>query len=221
MGFECPVPIQDYDTVTMAHGGGGKVTQRLIEQVLLPTLDNPALRELNDGAVVAWNHDTLAFSTDSYVIHPPFFPGGDIGSLAVHGTTNDLAVAGAKPLYLTLNAFIEEGFEIAVLDRIVASLARAARESGVRITAGDTKVLRRGEGGGAGIGQPGLDQPVGDELFQVGAGAGLHPRRDFLGEEFNQKIRHQFRLSGTGGQFSGTGLPSKTTSPQALIWCQA
>ena len=128
MGFECPVPIQDYDTVTMAHGGGGKVTHRLIEQMLLPTLDNPALRELHDGAVVGWNHDKLAFSTDSYVINPPFFPGGDIGLLAVHGTVNDLAMCGARPRYLSLAFILEEGFLLKDLWTILVSIRESCPE---------------------------------------------------------------------------------------------
>lgn len=158
MGFECPVPIQDYDTVTMAHGGGGKVTQRLIEQVLLPTLDNPALRELNDGAVVPWNHDMLAFSTDSYVIHPPFFPGGDIGLLAVHGTVNDLAMCGARPRYLSLAFILEEGFLLKDLWRVLVSIREACLSLDLPVVTGDTKVVERGKGDGifvntAGIGE--------------------------------------------------------------------
>jgi len=158
MGFECPVPIQDYDTVTMAHGGGGKVTQRLIEQVLLPTLDNPALRELHDGAVVPWNHDTLAFSTDSYVIHPPFFPGGDIGLLAVHGTANDLAMCGARPRYLSLAFILEEGFLLKDLWRVLVSIREACLSLDLPVVTGDTKVVERGKGDGIFINTAGIGQ---------------------------------------------------------------
>jgi hydrogenase expression/formation protein HypE len=101
-----------------------------------------------DAVPITLNGGGVMITTDGFTVQPLEFPGGDIGSLAVHGTTNDLAVAGARPLYLTLNAFIEEGMEVAQLDRIVASLARAAKDSGVKVSAGDTKVLRRGEGGG-------------------------------------------------------------------------
>jgi hydrogenase expression/formation protein HypE len=122
--------------------------RELIEEIFARHLGKDELDTQADAVPIALDGGDVLITTDGFTVQPLEFPGGDIGSLAVHGTTNDLAVAGAKPLYLTLNAFIEEGFEIAVLDRIVASLAKAARESGVRITAGDTKVLRRGEGGG-------------------------------------------------------------------------
>jgi hydrogenase expression/formation protein HypE len=136
------------DRISLAHGNGGRFMRELIEEIFARHLGKDELDTQADAVPITLNGGDVLITTDGFTVQPLEFPGGDIGSLAVHGTTNDLAVAGAKPLYLTLNAFIEEGFEIAVLDRIVASLARAARESGVRITAGDTKVLRRGEGGG-------------------------------------------------------------------------
>ena len=138
----------DDDRISLAHGNGGRFMRELIEEIFARHLGKDELDTQADAVPITLNGGDVLITTDGFTVQPLEFPGGDIGSLAVHGTTNDLAVAGAKPLYLTLNAFIEEGFEIAVLDRIVASLARAARESGVRITAGDTKVLRRGEGGG-------------------------------------------------------------------------
>jgi len=122
--------------------------RELIEEVFARHLGEENLDVLADAAPIALNGADVMITTDGFTVQPLEFPGGDIGGLAVHGTTNDLAVAGARPLYLTLNAFIEEGLEIEVLDRIVASLARAAREAGVQVKAGDTKVLRRGEGGG-------------------------------------------------------------------------
>jgi hydrogenase expression/formation protein HypE len=134
--------------ISLAHGNGGRFMRELIEEIFARHLGKDELDTQADAVPIALNGGEVLITTDGFTVQPLEFPGGDIGSLAVHGTTNDLAVAGARPLYLTLNAFIEEGFEIAVLDRIVASLAKAARESGVRITAGDTKVLRRGEGGG-------------------------------------------------------------------------
>jgi hydrogenase expression/formation protein HypE len=136
------------DRISLAHGNGGRFMRELIEEIFARHLGKDELDTQADAVPIALNSGDVLITTDGFTVQPLEFPGGDIGSLAVHGTTNDLAVAGAKPLYLTLNAFIEEGFEIAVLDRIVASLAKAARESGVRITAGDTKVVRRGEGGG-------------------------------------------------------------------------
>jgi hydrogenase expression/formation protein HypE len=136
------------DRISLAHGNGGRFMRELIEDIFARHLDDPELDIEADAAPIALNGGDALITTDGFTVQPLEFPGGDIGSLAVHGTVNDLAVAGAKPLYLTLNAFIEEGLEIEVLDRIVASLARAAREAGVRVVAGDTKVLQRGEGGG-------------------------------------------------------------------------
>ncbi|MDH5246288.1 MAG: hydrogenase expression/formation protein HypE [Betaproteobacteria bacterium] len=136
------------DRISLAHGNGGRFMRELIEEIFARHLGKDQLDTQADAVPIPLDGGEVLITTDGFTVQPLEFPGGDIGSLAVHGTTNDLAVAGARPLYLTLNAFIEEGFEIATLDRIVASLARAARESGVRITAGDTKVLRRGEGGG-------------------------------------------------------------------------
>ncbi len=136
------------ERITLAHGNGGRFMRELIEEVFARNLAESELDVQADAAPIALHSDDVLITTDGFIVQPLEFPGGDIGSLAVHGTTNDLAVAGARPLYLTLNAFIEEGLEIAVLDRIVASLARAARAAGVQVQAGDTKVLQRGEGGG-------------------------------------------------------------------------
>ena len=136
------------DRISLAHGNGGRFMRELIDDVFARHLVESDLDTQADAVPIALNGGDVMITTDGFTVQPLEFPGGDIGSLAVHGTTNDLAVAGAKPLYLTLNAFIEEGFEIERLERIVASLARAASEAGVKISAGDTKVLRRGEGGG-------------------------------------------------------------------------
>jgi len=160
MPFECPIPIEDYDTVTLAHGGGGKVSQRLIQQMLLPALDNPALRELHDGALLPWGHAALVMSTDSYVIRPPFFPGGDIGSLAVHGTVNDLAMCGARPRYLALSFILEEGFPLRDLWRIVVSVRDTCRELDLAVVTGDTKVVERGKGDGVFINTTGIGERV-------------------------------------------------------------
>jgi hydrogenase expression/formation protein HypE len=134
--------------ISLAHGNGGRYMRELIDDVFARHLANPGLDVQADAVPLSLNGGEVLFTTDGFTVQPLEFPGGDIGSLAVHGTTNDLAVAGATPLYLSLNAFIEEGFEIATLERLIASLAKAAREIGVSVVAGDTKVLRRGEGGG-------------------------------------------------------------------------
>lgn len=134
--------------VTLAHGNGGRLMRELIAEIFARRLANPQLDISADAAHLPLPSGDVLITTDGFTVQPLEFPGGDIGSLAVHGTVNDLAVAGATPLYLSLNAFIEEGLAFALLDRLVASAARAAGDCGVRIAAGDTKVLRRGEGGG-------------------------------------------------------------------------
>ena len=136
------------DRITLAHGNGGRFMRELIEEVFARNLVDSQLDIQADAVPIALNGGEVMITTDGFTVQPLEFPGGDIGSLAVHGTTNDLAVAGARPLYLTLNAFIEEGMEVSQLDRIMASLAKAAKDCGVKVSAGDTKVLRRGEGGG-------------------------------------------------------------------------
>ena len=134
--------------ISLAHGNGGRFMRELIEDVFVKHLGATELDAQADAVPIDLNGGAAMITTDGFTVQPLEFPGGDIGSLAVHGTVNDLSVAGARPMYLTLNAFIEEGFEIALLDRLVASLAAAARAADVRVSAGDTKVLRRGEGGG-------------------------------------------------------------------------
>lgn len=134
--------------ISLAHGNGGRYMRELIEKLFARHLGNPALDIQADAATLSLDSGELMFTTDGFTVQPLEFPGGNIGSLAVHGTTNDLAVAGAIPKYLSLNAFIEEGFEIAKLERIIKSLADTAAETGVKVVCGDTKVLRRGEGGG-------------------------------------------------------------------------
>ena len=136
------------ERITLAHGNGGRFMRELIEEVFAHHLSASEIDVQADAVPIELPDGEVMITTDGFTVQPLEFPGGNIGSLAVHGTINDLAVAGARPLYLTLNAFIEEGFEVAQLERIVASLAQAAVEAGVRISAGDTKVVRRGEGGG-------------------------------------------------------------------------
>ncbi|WP_232664612.1 hydrogenase expression/formation protein HypE [Pseudonocardia sp. TRM90224] len=134
--------------ITLSHGAGGKASQTLIEAVFLDAFRNPTLELLEDGAQLATAAGRLAFTTDSYVVSPLFFPGGDIGDLAVNGTVNDLAMCGARPLYLSCGFILEEGFPVADLQRIVASMAAAAGAAGVQIVTGDTKVVERGKADG-------------------------------------------------------------------------
>jgi hydrogenase expression/formation protein HypE len=160
----CPLPFTDYDRVLLAHGGGGTLTQQLIEKIFLPAFHNAPLLKKHDASVVTVEGKALAMTTDSYVVKPLFFPGGDIGKLAVTGTVNDLAMAGAKPLYLTAGFILEEGLPLETLRRVVESMREAAWEAGVSIVTGDTKVVDKGKGDGvfintAGVGlvKPGLD----------------------------------------------------------------
>ena len=140
---ECPVPIADTERILLGHGSGGKLTARLIEQHILPALGNPILNALDDQAIIPVSGSRIAFTTDSYVITPLFFRGGDIGELAVNGTINDLAMGGARPLALSLAFIIEEGLPLATLDRVLDSVRRAADRAGVRVVTGDTKVVGR------------------------------------------------------------------------------
>lgn len=148
--WSCPLPLRDYPEVVLGHGGGGQLMADLIAHLFLPALDNPYLRPLSDQAVLPLGEapGRLAFTTDAYVVRPLFFPGGDIGSLAVNGTVNDLAVGGAWPLALSVALILEEGFPMADLGRVVESLAAAARRVGVPIVTGDTKVVERCRGDG-------------------------------------------------------------------------
>jgi hydrogenase expression/formation protein HypE len=134
--------------ITLAHGNGGRFMRELIETIFARHLNNPALDVHADAVCLPWYQNEIVITTDGFTVKPLEFPGGNIGSLAVHGTINDLAVAGATPGYLTLNTFIEEGLEIAQLERLIVSLAQAAKAANVAVVAGDTKVVQRGEGGG-------------------------------------------------------------------------
>lgn len=156
-GAVCPTPVQQRDRIVLGHGSGGKLMHDLIAKTFLPAFDNPLLRVGDDAAVFrlsACSH--LAFSTDSHVVDPLFFPGGDIGRLAVCGTVNDVAVLGAQPLYLTAGFILEEGLELDVLQRVLASMREAAAEAGVQIVAGDTKVVQKGKADGLYINTSGL-----------------------------------------------------------------
>ncbi|NOZ72382.1 MAG: hydrogenase expression/formation protein HypE, partial [Chloroflexi bacterium] len=155
-GLSCPIPISDYPTVLLAHGGGGSLSQMLIEGMFLPTFTNPALSVMHDGAIFDLGTSRLAFSTDSFVVNPLFFPGGDIGSLAIHGTVNDLAMCGATPLGLSCGLILEEGLAMEELWRLVQSMQEAAQAVGVPIVTGDTKVVDRGKGDGVYINTTGI-----------------------------------------------------------------
>jgi hydrogenase expression/formation protein HypE len=156
MAMQCPIPISNYPTVTLAHGGGGRLTNMLIERMFVPAFANTGLDALHDGAVFPVSAGRLAFSTDSFVISPLFFPGGDIGSLAVHGTVNDLAMCGARPQYLSAGFILEEGLPMETLWRIVQSMSAAAAAAGVKLVTGDTKVVDRGKGDGIYINTAGI-----------------------------------------------------------------
>ena len=153
--------------VGLAHGNGGRFMRELIEEIFARELANPQLDTSADAVALPWDHEAgvLVYTTDGFTVQPLEFPGGNIGSLAVHGTTNDLAVAGATPRYLSLNAFIEEGLEVDVLRRVISSLGEAARDAGVVVACGDTKVLPRGHGGGLYLATTGIGvRPRGLEL---------------------------------------------------------
>jgi hydrogenase expression/formation protein HypE len=168
-GPRCPVPLSDYASVLMAHGGGGRLSQGLVEGLFVEAFRNPALETLHDGARLDLDGARLAFSTDSFVIRPRFFPGGDIGSLAVHGTVNDVAMCGARPVALAVGFILEEGLPMKELRRITVSMQAAAAGIPVPIVTGDTKVVDRGKGDGVYINTSGIGL--------VHADAKVSPRR--------------------------------------------
>ena len=152
----CPLPLSDHPRIKMAHGGGGRMMQRLIEELFFAAFDNPVLRSGHDGAVLELPKGRPVMTTDSYVVRPLFFPGGDIGALAIHGTVNDLAMCGARPLYLSVSFILEEGLETETLWRVVQSMRAAACVTGIQIVTGDTKVVERGHGDGIYINTTGV-----------------------------------------------------------------
>ncbi|MBN1212887.1 MAG: hydrogenase expression/formation protein HypE [candidate division Zixibacteria bacterium] len=154
--LNCPVPISDYPRILLAHGGGGKLMHQLIDRIFATAFKNPYLETRHDGAVLETGSDKIVLTTDSYVVHPLFFPGGDIGSLAVNGTVNDLAMCGARPLYLSAGFIIEEGFPMEDLWRVARSMQQAADSAGVSIVTGDTKVVDKGRGHGVFINTAGV-----------------------------------------------------------------
>ncbi|MDB6111382.1 MAG: hydrogenase expression/formation protein HypE [Pedosphaera sp.] len=171
----CPLPITDHQEIVLAHGSGGKLTQQLIQRMVLPHFKNELLNPLHDGAMFSVNGTKLAFSTDSFVVNPIFFPGGDIGELAINGTVNDLAMCGARPLHLSAAFILEEGLPMAEFWRVIQSMQRAARAAGVNLVTGDTKVVDRGKGDKIFINTSGIGI--------VEAGVNIHPQRAQVGDK--------------------------------------
>ncbi len=154
--LSCPVPRVADDRIVLAHGGGGRLTHQLIEKIFMPAFSNAALEQRHDGAVISVNGSRLAFTTDSFVVRPLIFPGGNIGDLAVNGTVNDLAMCGARPLYLSAGFILEEGLEMETLRTVVTSMQQAAASAGVKLVTGDTKVVDKGKGDGIFVNTSGI-----------------------------------------------------------------
>lgn len=155
-GWSCPLPLRDHPNIIMGHGGGGKLSAELVAHLFLPAFKNEVLNGLGDAAVLEVGGGRLAFSTDSYVVQPLFFPGGNIGDLAVNGTVNDIAMSGAQPLYLSSGFILEEGFSVEMLGHIAETMGAAARSAGVTLVTGDTKVVDKGHGDGVYINTSGI-----------------------------------------------------------------
>lgn len=177
----CPVPITNYQEIVLAHGSGGKLSHQLMEKLILPQFRNELLESLHDGAIFSVGGERVAFSTDSYVVNPIFFPGGDIGKLAVHGTVNDLAMCGARARYLSVGFILEEGLPLEEFWRVVQSMRAAADAAGVMLVTGDTKVVDRGKAdkifintSGIGVVPDGVNispsrAQIGDKIIMSGA----------------------------------------------------
>ena len=170
----CPLPMSDYREIVLAHGSGGKLSQQLIQKIVLPQFRNELLEPLHDGAIFSLGGVRLAFSTDSFVVSPIFFPGGDIGSLAVHGTINDIAMCGARPLYLSAGFILEEGTAMEDFQRVVLSMRDAADNAGVLLVTGDTKVVDRGKADKIFVNTSGIGI--------VPEGVNIHPGRAQIGD---------------------------------------
>ncbi|PKP10177.1 MAG: hydrogenase expression/formation protein HypE [Bacteroidetes bacterium HGW-Bacteroidetes-4] len=162
MELACPIPISDYDRILLAHGGGGKLMHQLIEKMIFNELKNEFLEQTHDGALLPIKGNKVAFTTDSFVVNPLFFPGGNIGDLAINGTVNDLVCCGAKPLYLSLSFIIEEGLLMDDFWKIIQNIKAAALKSGVKIVTGDTKVVEKGKGDGIFINTAGIGELIPD-----------------------------------------------------------
>jgi hydrogenase expression/formation protein HypE len=174
-GATCPLPISDYPEIVLAHGSGGRLTQQLLQKMVLPQFRNELLEPLHDGAIFSLGSTRLAFSTDSFVVSPIFFPGGDIGKLAVNGTVNDIAMCGARPLYLSAGFILEEGTSMEDFWRVISSMREAAAEAGVTLVTGDTKVVDRGKADNIFINTSGIGV--------VPEGVNIHPGRARPGDK--------------------------------------
>lgn len=208
--LSCAVPYGPGDRVQLGHGSGGKLSAALLKQCFLPHLGNPILAELGDGAVVSVEAGEIVVSTDSFVVSPLVFPGGDIGSLAVHGSVNDLAMMGAEPRWLTAGFIIEEGLTLVELDRIVQSMGAAARAAGVPVITGDTKVVERGKGDGLFINTTGIGARY--------AGARPGPNRARPGDAVlvsGPIGRHGMAIMAARGSL---GLEGNLESDSACLW---
>ncbi|WP_030204321.1 hydrogenase expression/formation protein HypE [Streptomyces sp. NRRL S-87] len=173
-GWTCPAPLRDHPRVVMGHGGGGALSAELVQHVFAPAYGGPALAGLGDSAQLTLGGVRLAFSTDSYVVRPLFFPGGSIGDLAVNGTVNDLAMSGAVPAYLSCGFILEEGVETATVARVAEAMGAAARAAGVEVATGDTKVVEAGHGDGVYVNTAGIGL--------IPAGVDLRPQRVVPGD---------------------------------------
>ena len=173
LGWTCPRPLQNYPTIVMGHGAGGKMMADLIEHLFAPAFDNEWLAQMGDATALDLPAGKTAFTTDSFVVSPLFFPGGNIGELAVYGTVNDLAMRGAKPLYLSAGFILEEGLPMERLGNIVTAMAAACKKAGVKIATGDTKVVQKGHGDGIYINTSGLGViPAGVDIGPANAKPG-------------------------------------------------
>ncbi|GAA5444465.1 carbamoyl dehydratase HypE [Microbulbifer sp. NBRC 101763] len=156
MNIQCPLPTKTDEIVKLGHGSGGEMTQRLLKNYIQPLFNNSWVSQAHDSATLPWDADRLVFTTDSFVITPLFFPGGNIGELAVYGTVNDLAMGGAEAKFLSCGLILEEGLPLAILERVLISMAEAASKTGVKLVTGDTKVVERGKGDGIYINTSGV-----------------------------------------------------------------
>jgi hydrogenase expression/formation protein HypE len=208
--MECPFPIREYPRITMAHGGGGRLTQILIEKMFLPLFGQKDSHGLHDGAVLHIKSDRLAFSTDGFVVKPLFFPGGDIGKLSVYGTLNDLAMCGARGKALSVSFILEEGLSTEVLERIVRSMGEAAKSQNIEIVAGDTKVVERGKCDGVYITTTGVGE--------IASESGISPAEIRPGDQIllsGDLGRHGIAVL---GEREGFHFQSKIESDCAPLW---
>lgn len=207
--LSCSVPIMEHDTIQLAHGAGGKLSGELIEKMFLSRFDNAALKKLDDQAILDVPPGKLAFTTDSFVVDPIFFPGGDIGELAINGTVNDICMSGATPLYVSVAFILEEGLPMEVLHRIVLSMDTAARQAGVTVVTGDTKVV---------------DKSSCDKIFINTTGIGIVPKGIQISAD-NLQVGDRIILSGTVGDHGmavmtsreGLSFQNRVTSDTAAL----